>query len=87
LKILFCCCKDDVYIQIGELKIQPKDAATRDKIRWWLLDMAVEVIGDVMRPFEKAKNDPELGRAYMNLKKLKEDLEALQSKAAEKIES
>jgi len=39
--------------------------------------------GDVMRPFEKAKNDPELGRAYMNLKKLKEDLEALQNAIAQ----
>jgi len=86
VKILFCCCKDNVCIQIGELKIQPRDMAARDKIRRWLLDMAAEIIDDILTPFEKAKNDSEvLKEAYKNLKKLKEDLEALQNNIEEKI--
>lgn len=86
MKILFCCCKDNVCIQIGELKIQPRDMAARDKIRRWLLDMAAEIIDDILTPFEKAKNDSEvLKEAYKNLKKLKEDLEALQNNIEEKI--
>jgi len=86
MKVLFCCCKDGVCIQIGELKIQPKDMMTKNKIRWWLLDMATEVVGDILTPFEMAKNDSEaLKEAHKNLKKLKEDLEALQSSIEEKI--
>ena len=84
MKVLFCCCKDEVCIQIGELKIQPKDKATSDKVRWWLLDMAVEVVDDILTPFEKARNESkDFEEAYENLKKLKEDLEALQNAIAQ----
>lgn len=84
MKVSFCCCKDDVCIQIGELKIQPKDMMTKNKIKWWLLDMAAEVIDDILTPFEKARSESkDFEKAYKNLKKLKEDLEALQNAIAQ----
>ncbi len=79
--IRFCCCDKTVCISIGELTIQPMTKEKANTIRWWMIDMARDILNEIVQNLDRCDlsefEQVDVKLIQDNLKKMLRDLEVL----------